>query len=95
MCVIYQYRLFCLFLNCGAISIVANPKICISYGDYTPKSDVGKLAVAGYALMAVNVMAGILKPSREYLENLCCVTHRSTALVKPTKLLEELKKKED
>jgi hypothetical protein len=56
---------------------------------------MGKLAVAGYAIMVVNVMAGLLKPSRIYLEDLCRVKSHSTAVVKPTKLMEELKKKDD
>jgi hypothetical protein len=58
---------------------------------------VGKLAVAGYAILAVNVMAGILKPSRIYLENLCRIARTSTAVVKQTKLVEDelAKKKAD
>jgi hypothetical protein len=44
-----------------------------SYGDLTPRSDVGKLAVAFYAIMVVNVVAGLLKPGRMYLEELCHV----------------------
>jgi hypothetical protein len=43
------------------------------YGDYTPKSDIGKLAVAAYAIAVVNVIAGLLKPGRTYLEDLCRV----------------------
>lgn len=65
------------------------------YGDYTPKSDLGKLAVAVYAIMAVNVMAGILKPSRIYLENLCRVTRTSTVTGKHTELVEDLTKKKE
>jgi hypothetical protein len=34
---------------------------------------VGKLAVALYAVMVVNVVAGLLKPGRAYLEDLCNV----------------------
>lgn len=71
------------------------PKTIARYGDYTPKSDLGKLAVAGYAIMVVNVMAGLLKPSRIFLENLCRVTTKSTAIVKQAKLGEELTKKKD
>jgi hypothetical protein len=63
----------------------------IRYGDYTPKSDVGKLAVAGYAIMVVNVVAGLLKPSRIFLENLC----RVTIIVENTPAVEDPKKKED
>jgi hypothetical protein len=56
---------------------------------------LGKLAVAGYAIMVVNVMAGLLKPSRIFLENLCRVTIKSTDIVKQTKLVEELTTKKD
>ena len=72
-------------------------KYIIRYGDFTPKSDMGKLAVAGYAIMVVNVMAGLLKPSRIFLENLCRVTasHNINTAVPPVKLMEEPKKKDD
>ena len=61
---------------------------------------MGKLAVAGYAIMVVNVMAGLLKPSRVFLENLCHVTTTKTTAaaiisLKPTKLVEELTKRKD
>jgi hypothetical protein len=85
----------------NSIFLIACKRFCvygtniIRYGDYTPKSDVGKLAVAGYAIMVVNVIAGLLKPSRVFLENLCRVTSKSDAIVKPTKLAEELTKKKD
>ena len=81
------------------IDAFANPNNIIRYGDYTPKSDLGKLAVAGYALLAVGVMAGILKPSKEYLEKLCRVasaTGSAAAVKTPVKLQDNLsKKKED
>lgn len=47
--------------------------ILYRYGDLTPKSDVGKLAVAVYVVMVVNVVAGLLQPGRIYLEDLCRV----------------------
>ena len=57
---------------------------------------MGKLAIAGYAILAVNVMAGILKPSRIYLESLCRTARTSTAVMKHSKQEEEsIKKKED
>jgi hypothetical protein len=64
------------------------------YGDYTPKSDMGKLAVAGYAIMVVNVVAELLKPSRILLEDLCRVKATGSA-VEDSKLIRDLKKKEN
>jgi hypothetical protein len=43
------------------------------YGDYTPKTDIGKVAVAAYAIAVVNVVAGLLKPGRMFLEDICRV----------------------
>lgn len=43
----------------------------IGYGDISPKSDVGKLAVAVYAVLAVNVVASLLEPAKEYLQSFC------------------------
>jgi len=46
----------------------------IGYGDISPVSDLGKLAVACYAILVVNVVAaGLLMPARLYLESLCHV----------------------
>jgi len=45
----------------------------IGYGDATPKSDLGKVAVAVYAILVVNVVATLLQPGRRYLERLCRV----------------------
>ena len=50
------------------------------YGDYTPKSDYGKIAVAIYAIAIVNVMACILKVGRQYLEDLCLMKTAITTL---------------
>jgi Ion channel len=43
----------------------------IGYGDETPKSDLGKVLVALYAILVVNVMAVLLQPSKDFLETLC------------------------
>lgn len=43
----------------------------IGYGDETPKSDLGKVLVALYAILVVNVMAVLLQPSKDFLERLC------------------------
>lgn len=45
----------------------------IGYGDLTPKSDIGKIAVACYGLVRINVLALMLKPARDFFENLCHV----------------------
>ena len=43
----------------------------IGYGDLTPSSSVGKIAVAMYAIMIVNAMAVLLEPGRNLLAQLC------------------------
>ena len=43
----------------------------IGYGDVTPHSDVGKILVALYAILVINVMGGLLQPARRVLESLC------------------------
>jgi voltage-gated potassium channel len=43
----------------------------IGYGDITPTSDVGKIAVALYAIVVINVISGLIQEPRRFLENLC------------------------
>uniref|UniRef100_A0A6S8JS36 Potassium channel domain-containing protein n=1 Tax=Amphora coffeiformis TaxID=265554 RepID=A0A6S8JS36_9STRA len=43
----------------------------IGYGDITPQTDRGKIAVALYALVSVHAMAILLDSPRLYLEQLC------------------------
>lgn len=43
----------------------------IGYGDISPKSDIGKIAVALYAILAINVMASVLEPAKEFLQSFC------------------------
>ena len=43
------------------------------YGDITPRTDLGKLAVASYAVLMCGVVGALLQPAREFLESLCCV----------------------
>ncbi|CAB9510961.1 Ion channel [Seminavis robusta] len=45
----------------------------IGYGDISPKSDAGKLAVALYALLAVNAVASLLEPAKDVLIEFCMV----------------------
>ena len=45
----------------------------IGYGDKTPSTDLGKLAVALYAVLVVNVMAVVLAPGRAYFDQFCRV----------------------
>jgi hypothetical protein len=45
----------------------------IGYGDMTPATDLGKIAVAIYAIVAVNVVVALLVPARQYLEGFCRV----------------------
>jgi len=41
------------------------------YGDVTPKSDLGRVVVAIYAVLVLNAVGGLLGVSREYLESFC------------------------
>lgn len=43
----------------------------IGYGDKAPVTDNGKLAAAIYALVAVNVVGGLLQPASGFLSELC------------------------
>jgi hypothetical protein len=60
----------------------SHPSICahhlsagttIGYGDMTPATDLGKIAVAIYAIVAVNAVVALLLPARQYLEGFCRV----------------------
>jgi Ion channel len=48
-----------------------NEGTTIGYGDLTPNTDLGRLAVAIYALLVCNVVGGLLEPARDYFESLC------------------------
>jgi hypothetical protein len=39
----------------------------------TPVTDLGKIAIAIYAIVAVNVVVALLVPARQYLEGFCRV----------------------
>ena len=43
----------------------------IGYGKIKVQTDLGKLVVAAYAILVINVMSALLDPARDYLENLC------------------------
>lgn len=45
----------------------------IGYGNITPKTDLGKICTAVYAILICNVMGGLLEPARKYLESFCHV----------------------
>ena len=62
-----------------------------SYGDITPKTDLGKLAVAAYAVIIINVVGGLLQPARTYLEALC----RVSAATQPEDAAGEEKEEEE
>jgi hypothetical protein len=44
------------------------------YGDITPKSDEGRLCVAIYAVLSLNVMGGLLDVGREWADSFCRTT---------------------
>lgn len=57
----------------------------IGYGDVTPQTDLGKVAVALYAIFSNGAMAILLSPARGYLENLCRARSKApTAKPSPT-----------
>jgi hypothetical protein len=43
----------------------------IGYGDITPSSDIGRLAVTLYAVLVVNVVGALLEPAKVFLQDLC------------------------
>lgn len=43
----------------------------IGYGDFAPSTNVGKVAVALYAIASINVMAAFLEPAKTFLEKFC------------------------
>jgi hypothetical protein len=43
----------------------------IGYGDLSPSSDLGKIAVAMYAIVMINVVGGLLQPAKIFFINLC------------------------
>jgi voltage-gated potassium channel len=50
-------------------SIIAGTTI--GYGDFTPNTDLGKLAVSIYVVLAINVTGALLEPAKVYLTELC------------------------
>ena len=48
------------------------------FGDVTPSTDVGKIAVALYAILVINVVGGLLQPAGDFLERLCHKTVPAT-----------------
>jgi voltage-gated potassium channel len=45
----------------------------VGYGDRTPSSDLGKVLVSLYCIMAIPVFGLLLEPVKEYLVHLCHV----------------------
>lgn len=58
-------------MKCSYNSLLFTLSTRHRYGDVTPTSDEGKLAVAMYAILVTNVIGGLLQPARSYLESLC------------------------
>ena len=67
------YRLVCSF--CRTIvrtyHVFLHKGTTIGYGDVTPKTDAGKIAVALYAIVSLQAMGMLLDPARTWLEQLC------------------------
>ena len=74
------------------------PGTTIGYGDISPKSDAGKIAAALYAILAVNVIASLLEPAKDYLLSFCLVpapTKVATASRKKKKKQSKTSKKKN
>jgi uncharacterized membrane protein YadS len=50
-------------------SIIAGTTI--GYGDFSPDTDLGKIAVSIYVVVAINVTGALLEPAKGYLMQLC------------------------
>lgn len=64
----------------------------VGYGDIGPKTDHGRLATALFAILAVNVIGGMLEPAKRHLSELCMET--PTTGIKARKPVEETKQQE-
>mmetsp|Transcript_5212 Transcript_5212/g.9563 ORF Transcript_5212/g.9563 Transcript_5212/m.9563 type:complete len:127 (+) Transcript_5212:3-383(+) len=68
----------------------------LGYGDLEPKTNHGRIATALFALLAVNVIGGMLEPAKWYLSKLCTAPPilKETDLekVKPSKSKNKKKK---
>jgi len=49
----------------------------VGYGDIWPKTDNGRLATALYAILAVNVIGGMLEPAKRHLSEFCMATPKA------------------
>lgn len=58
----------------------------IGYGEMTPSTEMGKILVAVYALMVVNVIGALLEDTKDMLVNWC-------AMQTPAVVSEEKKQK--
>jgi hypothetical protein len=52
----------------------------IGYGDVTPSTDLGKLGVAIFALLAVGVVTGMLETVRDHLMGFCIPSSSTTTI---------------
>ena len=59
----------------------------IGYGDITPSTDLGRLSLAIYAILVLNVMGGLLDITKNYLLRFC-----QNAKTKSTKANDDDKK---
>lgn len=50
----------------------------IGYGDIGPKTDMGKIATAVYAILVVNVVSALLEPAKGFLSRLCVMKPTSS-----------------
>lgn len=62
-----------LIMDMSYVTMIHSTGATIGYGDVTPKTDMGKIAVALYAITSVQAVAILLEPGRVFLEALCRV----------------------
>ena len=56
-------------LEAAYFSVIAGTTI--GYGDFTPVTDWGKLAISAYVILAINVTGALLEPAKTFLMDIC------------------------
>lgn len=74
---------------------LSNIGTTIGFGDMTPKTDLGKIAVAVYAIVAINTIGLLLAPARMVLERFCTVQVPDPAPIKEAATAAAVSVKQD
>jgi len=56
-------------LEAAYFSVIAG--LTIGYGDFSPSTDLGKLVISLYVILAINVTGALLEPGKKFLVDLC------------------------